>query len=334
MAHAAPGWTTLGRYVYWSQNSWKGWYAVMDIMHPTAVIGTNSWGSQWYERVVRGSAVDEATLGATAREAVDQDIALFDTARAYGLGECAKIMGRVLPQKAQVSAKFTPIGHYRAGRLLDSFERDARDLGRDFIDVYWLHLPTDIEDNLLEAVALEQRGLIGHIGVSNFSLAECQLAQGFLARFDVPLYGVQNHFSLISHGAEELRTLAWCQEQDISYWGWAALEEGLLARANPRLRPLRSQKQRLARLYSVMETVGDDHGIDVAQVAIAYCRAKGVVPMVGCRRPERVRSVADAVRVELTHTEVELLERAAELCGVEGLSGAYEAFRHLASHGR
>lgn len=304
----------------------------MDIMHPKVVIGTNSWGPRWYEQALRGSVVDEATLGAAVQEAVDQDIALLDTAHNYGLGECTKIMGRVLPAKAQVSAKFTPIGPHREGRLIDAFERDARDLGRDFIDIYWLHLPNGIEDNLLEAVALERTGLIGHIGVSNFSLEQCQLAQEVLARFDVPLYGVQNHFSLISHGPEELRTLAWCKGQGMAYWGWAVLEEGLLARANLRLIPLRSQEQRLARLYSVMETLGNEHGIDIAQVAIAYCRAKGVVPMVGCRRPEHVRAVADAVRVELTHTEVELLERTAELCGVEGLSRACRAFGRLASH--
>lgn len=303
----------------------------MDIMHPKVVIGTNSWGSPLYERVMRGSAVDEATLGATAREAVAQDVALFDTARTYGLGECAKIMGRVLPAEARVSARFTPLGHYRADGLIDSFEREARDLGRDFIDVYWLHLSNDIEDNLLEAVALEQEGLIGHIGVSNFGLADCQRAQGFLARFGVPLYGVQNHFSLIAQRPEELEVLAWCHEQGIQYWGWAALEEGLLARASLRLAPLRSQEQRLARLYSVMETVGSEHGIDIAQVAIAYCRAKGVVPMVGCRRPERVRAIADATRVELTHTEVKLLERAAELCGVKGISGSCEVFRWFMS---
>jgi aryl-alcohol dehydrogenase-like predicted oxidoreductase len=306
----------------------------MDIMHPKVVIGTNSWGSPLYERVVRGSAVDEGTLAAAVQEAVDQDIALFDTAHAYGMGACVKIMGRVLPDEAHVSAKFTPIGRHRAGRLIDSFERDARDLDRDYLDVYWLHLPADIEDNLLEAVALRQTGLIGHIGVSNFSLTECQQAQDFLARFDVPLYGVQNHFSLISHGPEELRTLAWCREQGIQYWGWAVLEEGLLAKADLRLAPLRSREQRLARLYSVMETVGNDHGINLAQVAIAYCRAKGVVPMVGCRRPTRVREASDATRVELTHTEVELLEQAAELCDVTGISGSCQVFRQFASHVR
>lgn len=306
----------------------------MDIMHPKIVIGTNSWGSPLYEQVVRGSAVDEGTLAAAVQEALDQDVALFDTARAYGLGACAKIMGRVLPDEAHVSAKFTPIGRHRAGRLIDSFERDARDLGRDYLDVYWLHLPSDIEGNLLEAVALRQVGLIGHIGVSNFSLAECQLAQEFLAHFDVPLYGVQNHFSLVSHGPEELRTLAWCQEQDVRYWGWATLEEGLLAKASLRLASLRDREQRLARLYSVMETVGNDHGINLAQVAIAYCRTRGVVPMVGCRRPAHVREAADAARVGLTHTEVELLEQTAELCGVEGISGSCEVFRRLMSRVR
>ena len=32
----------------------------MDLQHPSAVIGTNSWGSAAYETLLRGSSVDDA----------------------------------------------------------------------------------------------------------------------------------------------------------------------------------------------------------------------------------------------------------------------------------
>ena len=34
------------------------------LLYPTAVIGTNSWGSVAYETLLRGSSVDEDTLRA------------------------------------------------------------------------------------------------------------------------------------------------------------------------------------------------------------------------------------------------------------------------------
>ena len=36
----------------------------MDILHPKAIIGTNSWGSAAYGKLLRGSSVDESTTKA------------------------------------------------------------------------------------------------------------------------------------------------------------------------------------------------------------------------------------------------------------------------------
>lgn len=68
----------------------------MDILKPSAVVGTNSWESAVYGKVLRGESVDTDTI-----------------------------------RKCYERAK----------------EKDLKDFRRNYVDIYWLHLPSDIEKN-------------------------------------------------------------------------------------------------------------------------------------------------------------------------------------------
>lgn len=138
--------------------------------------------------------------------------------------------------------------------------------------------------------------------------------------------------------------LAWCRENGLSFWGWAVLEEGVLTgnlRGPDSIMGLlfRRRIQRLGPLFEAMREVGAAHGmtsaddsqggvasknaaahepspLTVAQVAIAYCVAKGVLPICGCRKPYQIEQLAQAASTELTVQEVERLERVADRVGV------------------
>ena len=43
--------------------------------------------------------------------------------------------------------------------------KDLDDFKRDYVDIYWLHLPTDIEKHLLEIIELYKEKKIRYIGV-------------------------------------------------------------------------------------------------------------------------------------------------------------------------
>ena len=62
-----------------------------------AIIGTNSWGSKAYGKVLRGSSVDKETLRQTVSEAMDKELVIFDTAQDYGLGMGQKLIGELCP---------------------------------------------------------------------------------------------------------------------------------------------------------------------------------------------------------------------------------------------
>ena len=65
-----------------------------------------------------------------------------------------------------------------------------------------------------------------------------------------------------------------------------------------------------------MIKVAERHDIKVPQVAIAFCATKGIVPMCGCRKPEQVTDLAEAVKVQLTSGEIRRLEEAADEANV------------------
>ncbi len=292
----------------------------MKIEDIKVVIGTNSWGSNTYGRLLRGLAVDTSVIGESVQLAKKLDIATFDLAQDYGLGKAQVMMGEFGCSNALISSKYTPLHRFKPGRVRASLERDLREFQREYVDIYWLHLPMDIESNLLEMIALYEEGKIRHIGISNFSLEECQLAYDILARHGIALYGVQNHYSLINRDCEDV--LTWCKDHQVVFWAWAVLEEGLLVNASSRSLmkiAFMHKKKKLAPLYERMELVGKAYGLSTAQVAMAYCVNKGVIPICGCRKPYQVQDLAHIQNVQLSQAAMRQLESVAVQCGVHVL---------------
>ena len=310
----------------------------MDTIRPTAAIGTNSWGSKAYGMALRGSYVDTDTIKEAVETAKEEKLLMFDVARDYGFGQAEKIFGEIGTDGLWVSAKYTPFTHYKKGCVWKSFEKDLKDLNRDFIEVYWLHAPTDIEEHLREIIEIYREGKIGNIGVSNFTLEECKKAKEILEREGISLYGVQNHYSLICRRWEDDGLVDWCKDNDIMFWAWTVLEEGMLT--DPRVKgkfsftklAFNRQKKKMLPLYKVMNAVGKRHDISIPQVAMAYVRSKGIVPICGCRKPYQVQDLANAVKVTLTAGEIKRLEEAADSCNAKVLGA--DVFRIFVLKGK
>ena len=295
----------------------------MDIMNPVAVVGTNSWGNAAYGKMMRGESVREETIREAYERAKERDLLIFDLAQDYGLGKAQKIIGEFGTDDILISSKFTPFGRYKPGQVKKSIERDLREFRRDYIDIYWLHLPSDIPENMAEIVELYRDGKIRHIGVSNFTLDECKQAKAILDNEDIPLYGVQNHYSLINREWEKNGLVDWCKSNGISFWAWAVLEEGMLT--DPRVKTKISlmklvfsrKKRKLHSLYVLMHRVGKRHDITIPQVAMAFCSSKGIVPICGCRKPYQVEDLCVAANTTLSSKEIKLLEEESDRLNVK-----------------
>ena len=290
---------------------------------PKAVIGTNAWGDALYGKMVRGSYVTEGVMHEAVKTAVRVGIPFFDTARDYGLGKGQPIVGRLCGEDTVISAKYTPMGKYKQGQVRASFEKDLLDFGRSYIDIYWLHLPNATKENLTEMTDLYREGKIKNIGISNFNLKECKQAKAILDQEGIPLYGVQNHYSLLDRKWEKDGLTAWCKENGISFWAWVVLEEGILV--PPKKNEKKSimklmfarKRRKLYPLYKTMQEIGRKHQLKIPQVAMCYVSSKGFVPICGCRKPYQVEELAAAVNESLSDEEIRLLEDAADATGVK-----------------
>ena len=231
---------------------------------------------------------------------------------------------------------------YKKGKVRKSLEKDLEDFKRDYVDIYWLHLPSDIEENLLEITGLAKEGKIRHIGLSNFTLDECKKAKRILDDAGLPLYGVQNHYSLLNREWEKNGLVAWCHENGISFWAWAVLEEGILT--DPKVRSKMSlmklifnrKKKKLTSLYELMNQVGEKHNLTIPQVAMSFCSSKGIIPICGCRKPYQVESLFEAVNEKLNDDEIKMLEEKSDELNVKILGADIFRFavknKHAPAH--
>lgn len=306
----------------------------MNIRKPLAVIGANSWGGSVYGKIVRGSSVSRETLMDCVETAKQLDLLIFDLAQDYGLGKAQKLIGAFGTKDIYLSSKFTPFGKYKKGQVRKSLNRDLSEFKRDYVDIYWLHLPVDIEQNLNEMIELYNEGKIHYIGISNFNLDECKRAKRILSSASVPLYGVQNHYSLLNCEWEKEGLISWCKENNILFWAWAVLEEGMLT--DPNIKGSKSimkmmfdrKKKQLEPLYAHMKEIGESHNLNIPQVSMSFCASKGIVPVCGCRKPYQIKELSEAAKIMLTENEISALQREADKTNVKILSA--DMFRFMA----
>jgi predicted aldo/keto reductase-like oxidoreductase len=111
------------------------------------------------------------TSDATVIErAADLGINYFDTARVYQQGNNERMVGAALKRKRKdIVLSTKTITRDKQGALAD-LETSLRELGTDYVDIWYLHLkntPADVTDDLLDAQRIaKQQGKIRFSGVS------------------------------------------------------------------------------------------------------------------------------------------------------------------------
>ena len=270
--------------------------------------------------------VDNDTLKAAMQAAVKSDLLFVDSARDYGFGKGPKLIGMCCPKEIKISSKYTPFTKFKPGQVRESIDKDLKDFDRTSIEVYWLHMPNDIPQYMEELVELYREGIIENIGVSNFNLQECKLAKSILDKAGIPLFGVQNHYSLIDREWETNGLLSWCRENGVQFWAWAVLEEGVLTGPKQKdekfaiMKAIYSRKRRkLSRLFALMTEVGQRHDLTIPQVAISFVVNKGIVPICGCRKPYQVEQLGTAADTKFSEAEINALEASSDELNVKVL---------------
>ena len=140
---------------------------------------------------------------------------LIDTAEKYGEGRCEKLLGEAImawggPRRdLDIVSKVLPSNATSQKQVVESCENSLRRLKSDYIDVYLLHWrkpETNLPATLDAFLELQNKGLIRHFGLSNFSLK------------DIEIWKIMEKSHGITAGAVTLQTrysLPVCQADDV-----------------------------------------------------------------------------------------------------------------------
>lgn len=65
-----------------------------------------------------------------------------------------------------------------------------------------------------------------------------------------------------------------------------------------------------------MGELADKYHTDIAGIAVAHSRSKGMLPIIGASKPEHMEKLAKSIQIELSPEEVSLLEELADKTGI------------------
>ena len=276
---------------------------------------------------------DEKESTATLRHAVDSGVTFIDTAEAYGPFENEKLIGRALGDRrdevtlaTKASSETDDDGtvHGRNGTpeyIRKAADRSLRHLGTDVIDLYYLHRVdpnVPVEESVGAMAELVRAGKVRHIGLSEASESTIRRANAVH-----PLAAVQSEFSLFSRDVLHNGEKAAIDELGIGFVAFSPLGRGVLTggirslddlapddarRGLPRFQPAAFAANRA--LVARVEAIAAEKDATVAQVALAWLLAQGVVPIPGTRRRSRLDENIGAAGVQLGPRDLERLAEA------------------------
>ncbi len=246
-------------------------------------------------------------------------IRLFDTAPIYGFGESERRLGKFFkahPSFMNDSVIVTKLGvdwdDSKNVRIDNSPEAARRMLGQSLerlglskVHVYMIHWPdlaVPVERTMETLADLKSQGMIGSIGVSNFSPEMIKQAEK-IAPIDV----IQAPFSFASASAKET-LLPFCGKEARGFMSYATLAKGILAgtvtgdrkfedsdvraRSNKTLLQLEAIKDELAQFRQLAA----DSAMSVSQLATAWVLSHASVStaLCGCKSIEQVAEIVGA----------------------------------------
>lgn len=300
---------------------------------PAIALGTWSWGSGMAGGdQVFGNHTDADSLKSVFDAAYSAGLTMWDTATVYGMGASENILGGFIKDyprdKFIISTKFTPqIAPETEAPVLTMAEESCKRLFTTYIDIYWIHNPTDVERWTPGLIALLKSGVVKRVGVSNHNLEQIKRADEILSAEGFRVSAVQNHFSLLYRSSEKAGILDYCRDNDIDFFAYMTLEQGALTgkygTANPmpegsgRAMTYNPILPKLDALIAEMKKIGEDHNASISQIAIAYAINKGSYPIIGVTKPRHVEEAAAAAKIKLSKDEIDTLEILAAATGVD-----------------
>jgi len=257
---------------------------------------------------------------------LDAGANLFDTAAMYSGGASERRLGELVSGKdVLIASKFPSNLSFRAERFPQELEGSLARLGRDSIDLYQHHFPSNrvsipkLMEYLADAV---EAGKIKAVGVSNYSAAQMREAHAALAKRGIPLASNQVEYSLLHRQPETNGVLDTCRELGVTLIAYQPLASGALTgKYGTEVRPTGFRRfmgyfrgknvEAVAPVVALLREVGEHHSASPAQVALRWLiENELVLPIPGAKNSKQAADNAGALAFSLTRTELDALNQA------------------------
>ena len=290
---------------------------------------------------------DETESIATIHRALELGVTMLDTADIYGPLANEQLVGRAIAGRRTqytIATKFgfelDEAGHGTGGYngrpeyVRQAIERSLRNLGTDYVDLYYLHRldpATPIEDTVGAMSRLVEEGKVRYLGLSEVPADVLRRAHAVH-----PISALETEYSLFDRGVEEDGILQATRELGIGFVGYSPLGRGFLSgeikspddfaaddfrRFWPRYQGENFTKN--LELVAKLQAVAQAKGSTPAQLALAWVLAQDVVVIPGTKRRKYLEANVAAASIELSAAELAELEAIMPVGSVAG--AAYPA---------
>ena len=271
----------------------------------------------WEARKVNAKARESGLKAILA--AYETGYTLFDLADIYCEGISEELFGLALKQSKSLK-KFAVIATkcgiripeagetYRydlsANYIIQSCENSLQRLGVDCLDIYQLHRPDWLMDpnEVAKAFAkLKKTGKVKHFGVSNFKPSQVSLLQSALKD---SLVVNQIEISLLQLASFEDGTLDQCQQHKITPMAWSPLAGGYLGNGKSNVLPSQ-EKYKPIKIRRRLDSLAREFSTSRSAIALAWLlkHPSGIIPIIGTTKPSRIRELAEADQIDLSHEQ-------------------------------
>lgn len=290
---------------------------------PKIALGAWAWGNDG----TFGVNYTSSELKEVFDEGIKNGLNLWDTAFVYGMGQSEKVLGEFIKNYKRedliISDKFTPqCDDGTPETMKNMLNNSLKILGTDYIDIYWIHNPMDVEKYTPMIAPLYKSGLIKSVGVSNHNLAELKRAEEILNKDGIKISAVQNHYSLLNRSSELSGLLDYCKKNNITFYAYMILEQGALTgnfdtkhpfpEGSDRARSYNDKLDKLEELNKVLKEIAEKHNTKIPVIATAWAINKGTLPIIGVTKSRHVLDAKEATTIELSEDEIKYLEETAD----------------------
>ena len=272
---------------------------------PPLAYGTMQWGA----------GADRAASETMFNACLDQGITHFDTAYLYTDGASETLLGdftHTNRDRVQIATKVGYTGGAGHANILAQFDISRSRLKTDYVDVLYLHRfdpDTPLQESISTLADLQSRGLIRHIGVSNFAAWQVMKAQGVAQALGTRIAMIQPMYSLIKRQAE-VEILPMAADQDIAVAAYSPLGAGLLTGKYTQAQdgrlttdPRYKARYDMAWMHdtaAALARLAETWGHHPATLAVAWAKHTRVCPLISAKSMDQLAPSLRAADLTLT----------------------------------